>query len=157
MDMITYLSAERIAHQTDVSSTKRAFEALAALLHQGTEHTDISLTDIFDALIAREKLGSTTLGNGIAVPHASVTIDKPVSALLVLDEGLDMDTPDKQPVWFFLALLVPHGESQHYGETLSQCARILSQHTAHDELAQLNDAQLTLNYLHSIFNQDLAA
>lgn len=157
MDIITYLSAERIAHQAEVSSTKRAFEALATLLHQGIEQPDLSLSDVFDALITREKLGSTTLGNGIAVPHASLTITHPVSALLVLEEGLNMDTPDKQPVWFFLALLVPKGEAQHYGDALSKCARVLSQHTAHDELATLNDSQLTLNYLHSIFNQDLAA
>lgn len=157
MDIINYLSADRIAHQDEVTSTKRAFETLATLLHQGSEQTDTSLTDIFDALVNREKLGSTALGNGIAVPHASLSIEHPVSALLILEEGLDMDTPDKQPVWFFLALLVPEGETQHYGDTLSKCARVLSQYIAQDELVTLKDPQSTLDHLQAIFNRDLAA
>jgi len=62
---------------------------------------------VYDALRARESLGSTALGHGVALPHARMSIEKPVAAFLRARTGIDYQAPDGRPVRFFLVLLVP--------------------------------------------------
>ena len=93
MDIIGLLSPDRIACKQEVNSKKRAFEMLAKLLV--TAQSQVSQDEVFDALMNREKLGCTALGNGVSIPHARLPIARPRAAILSLKEGIPLDAPDK--------------------------------------------------------------
>lgn len=148
MDIISLLSPERIACETEVSSKKRAFERLAEML--ANDQTDLGFEAIFDALINREKLGSTTLGNGVAIPHASLSVPKPRGALLLLEDGVKMDAPDKKPVQLLLAILVPAGE-ENYSGLITELTGILLQKSMLEQITHFHDPKIVMDYLTSLF------
>lgn len=147
MEIATLLAPQRIVYATEVSSKKRAFEYLATLLANEAEAysaTEISATAIFDALSNREKLGSTAIGNGVAIPHACLPVKQPYAAVLLLDEGIKMDTPDKKPVCLFMAILVPSNTAVDYAELMTQLTKTLMQKTIVEQIFcyQTEPAQL---------------
>lgn len=157
MDIVTLLSTDRIIFEAEVSSTKRAFELLSERLCHDTHISELSVDNVFDALVSREKLGSTTLGNGIAIPHACIEISEPRAALLALEEGLDIDTPDKKPVHVMLALLVPRNNSDIYRPLLAELTASINRRDLIQQIIQYQDARLTLDFLSSLFIRDMAA
>ncbi|PID50301.1 MAG: PTS sugar transporter subunit IIA [Proteobacteria bacterium] len=156
MDIVTLLSTDNIACETESSSKKCALEHLAAMLAENGSNSAYTYEAIFDALIAREKLGSTVLGNGIAIPHACLEVAYPKAALLLLEEGLKMDAPDKKPVGVILALIVPKGSGESHS-LLSEFAALLNHKSTYGKLLELRDPQLIQDYLHHLFNQGMAA
>ncbi len=113
MKISEILSPERIDFRTDVASKKRALELLSNKL--ADDQGNVSSSDIFDSLLARERLSSTALGKGVALPHGRVKdIDQTLCAFLQLREGIDFDANDHQPVDLLCALLVPeHSTNEH--------------------------------------------
>ena len=155
MDIATLLSTDRIIFTTEVSSTKRAFELLSERLCHDIHVSELSVDRVFDVLVTREKLGSTALGNGIAIPHACTEIEAPRAALLVLEEGLNMDTPDKKPVHLLLALLVPKTNSSSYRPLLSELTGSINRRDLVQQIIQYQDTRLTLDLLSSVFTADI--
>ena len=155
MDIATLLSTDRIIFTPEVSSTKRAFELLSERLCHDLHVSELSVDSVFDALVAREKLGSTALGNGIAIPHACTDINQARAALLVLEEGLSMDTPDKKPVHMLLALLVPENNSARYRPLLSELTSGINRRDLAQQVIQYQDPRLTLDLLSSLFTADI--
>lgn len=108
-----------------VASKKKALEALSALLERGTDVVDA--TQIFDALVARERLGSTGLGHGIAIPHGRLAaLERTAGALLVLQDGIDFDAPDREPVNILFGLLVPEACNDAHLQILAGLAAMFS-------------------------------
>lgn len=108
-----------------VASKKKALEALSSLLGRSAEALDE--TQIFDSLVARERLGSTGLGYGIAIPHGRVSeLQQTAGALLVLEEGIDFDAPDGQPVNILFGLLVPEACNDAHLQILAGLAAMFS-------------------------------
>ncbi|OQX16030.1 MAG: hypothetical protein BWK73_04940 [Thiothrix lacustris] len=151
MDMTTLLSPKRIACKPDVSSKKRAFEQLASML--ATDQTSLGAEAIFDALTNREKLGSTAIGNGVAIPHACMSIHQPCGALLLLEDGVKMDTPDKKPVQLFMAILVPANQAPDYSEMITQLTSTLMQKALIEKICCHQDAQAMLDHFLELFTQ----
>ncbi|MBU0654955.1 MAG: PTS sugar transporter subunit IIA [Gammaproteobacteria bacterium] len=150
MDITSLLSPERIACETEVSSKKRAFERLAEML--ASDQTELEPEAIFDALINREKLGSTTLGNGVAIPHACRPIHSPRGALLLLQDGIKMDTPDKKPVQLFMAILVPTEEQNGHTHLITELTSILLQKSMLEQISQFHEPKTVMDYLVTLFN-----
>ena len=122
-------------------SKKRAREQSANLIAR--EIPDLEMQDVFEALIAREKLGSTGFGNGIAIPHCRLKgCDKPVSALMHLDAPIDFDAIDGAPVDLLFVLLVPEAATDAHLELLRQIASMLDRKDVRDKLrsASSNEA-----------------
>ncbi len=120
------LTPERTACHVPGLSKKRLFESLARIISD--DQPELSYDDVFGQLIAREKLGSTGLGQGIAIPHCRIEgCGAPLGALLTLAEPIDFDAPDNKPVDLVFALLVPEGEHQKHLDTLAGVARLFSQ------------------------------
>ena len=91
--------------------------------------------DILDALISRERLGSTALGQGVAVPHGRIAdLQKPVAALVTLTEGIEFDAPDDSTVDILFALLVPESSTDDHLAILSLVAEKFSQKELTDQL-----------------------
>ena len=114
------LSDERILCRAACSSKKRALELLAELIAgDSRERTagvqDQSVSELFELLIARERLGSTGIGNGIAIPHCRCAgLDRAVGAVITLENGIDFDAVDGAPVDIIFAMVVPQdGGSEH--------------------------------------------
>jgi nitrogen PTS system EIIA component len=150
MDITTLLSADRIACKPDVSSKKRAFEQLAAMLATGQQA--LSADAIFDALTNREKLGSTTIGNGVAIPHACMSVQQPRGALLLLEDGVKMDAPDKKPVQLFMAILVPANQAPDYSELITQLTSTLIQKALIEQICRHRDKYMMLDHFITLFN-----
>jgi PTS system nitrogen regulatory IIA component len=106
MLLSNYLTPERITISLNVSSRKRLLEHLAERLSDSDE--SLSKEGVFKTLTERERLGSTGLGAGIAIPHGRMSgLQTPVLAVARLVEPIDFDAPDDLPVWLAVSLLVP--------------------------------------------------
>ena len=107
-----------------VSSKKKVLEKISEIM---AESIDCSPKQIFESLHSRERLGSTSLGNGIAIPHGRVALcDKPTAVFLMLEEAVDYDSPDKLPVDIIFAIMVPTKAHQDHLRYLAQIAEVLS-------------------------------
>ncbi len=134
MNMTTLLTLDRIACEWELSSRKRVFERLSDMLARC--QTGLGSEAIFNALTNREKLGSTALGNGIAIPHACLPILEPCGALLRVEEGVKMDAPDKKPVQLFMAILVPTTQASRFSRFIPELTLTLLNKTLSENLQQ---------------------
>ena len=126
------LPPTNIALNIDASSKKRVFEHASMLFenHQGIERGKV-----FDSLLARERLGSTGLGQGVAIPHGRIKgLKEAVAAVVSLAAPVAFDAPDAQPVTLLVFLLVPEQATQQHLEILSELAELLSDKTMRDTL-----------------------
>jgi len=116
---------ERVRVRVEVQSKKRLLESLAAPLAAATAGLDAD--SIFDRLNERERLGSTGLGHGIALPHARVReIDDAVGAFVQLRDGVAFDAVDNRPVDLAFGLLVPEAATERHLELLSELAAMFN-------------------------------
>ncbi len=118
----------------DVGSKKRVFEQVGLLFENGC---GIARSIVFDSLFAREKLGSTGLGQGVAIPHGRAKgLKEAVGAFVRLKEAIPFDAPDGKPVQSLFVLLVPEQATDLHLQVLSELAQMFSR-------KQLRDALLT--------------
>jgi len=114
------------------SSKKRVFEQVGLLFENNHQ---IARSQVYESLFAREKLGSTGLGKGIAIPHGRIKgLKEAVGALLRLRQPLPFDAPDGQPVGLIFALLVPDRATDAHLEILSELAQMFSDRTFRERL-----------------------
>ena len=133
------LSPERTVCRAPGGSKKRVFETIARIVSEN--QPSLVYEDIFAHLIAREKLGSTGLGQGIAIPHCRADACKqPIGALLTLEQAIDYDAPDDQPVDLLFALLVPGEAHQQHLDILANVARLFSQGSFCQQLRKAPDS-----------------
>ena len=140
MQLIDILARDRIGADIRVSSKKRLLERLASLLAGDLGHGVERA--IFEALIAREHLGSTGLGQGVAIPHGRVGGNLPPTAAFVrLKEPIDFDAPDGEGVDLVLALVVPDHFTDQHLTLLAQVAELFSHPEVCAELRTATDGQ----------------
>ena len=122
-------------------SKKRALQALSTLLAGGG--AAISEHQVFDGLVARERLGSTGLGFGVAIPHGRLAgIEHTVGALLVLESGVDFDAPDGLPVDLLFGLLVPEACNDEHLQILAGLAELFGNAQLRSELRASDDPEV---------------
>jgi len=125
MNITDLLIPERVTCCDDVGSKKRLLEYISELLAGSSP--ELVQSDIFNALINREKLGSTGLGKGVAIPHGRMaSLEKPVCAFVKLANPVDFDATDGQPVDLIFTLLVPEDSTEEHLQVLSTIAEIFS-------------------------------
>jgi PTS system nitrogen regulatory IIA component len=114
-------------------SKKRVLQEIATLIDR--EVPDLEMQDVFESLFAREKLGSTGFGNGIAIPHCRLKgCTTPASALLHLEAPIDYDAIDGAPVDLLFVLLVPEAATDAHLELLRQIASMLDRKEVRERL-----------------------
>jgi len=129
-------------------SKKRVLEEISRLIH--ADLPQVGQQVIFDALLARERLGSTGFGNGIAIPHCRLAnCNHPMSALLHLQAPVDFDAIDGAPVDLIFVLLVPEAATDAHLELLRQIASMLDRKDVREQLRSAQDStalyQVVLN------------
>lgn len=119
------LTPERTVCCVPGISKKRLFEDIARIVCN--DQASMSYDDVLDRLIAREKLGSTAVGGGIAIPHSRVSCCKtPIGVLISLEEPIPFDAPDDIPVDLLFTLLVPEEAHQQHLDILAAIAQLFS-------------------------------
>lgn len=124
----------------DTTSKKRLFEQ-AGLLFENNH--GIERSKVFDSLFARERLGSTGLGAGVAIPHGRIKgLKEALAAVVRLAEPVAFDAPDGKPVGLLVFLLVPEAATDEHLELLSELAEMLSDAAVRESLTSCNDPAL---------------
>lgn len=141
------LPPESVVVGLDASSKKRVFEQ-AGLLFENNQ--GIGRSQVYDALFAREKLGSTGLGQGIAIPHGRIKgLKDAKGAFLRLAAPVQFDAPDGKPVDLLFVLLVPEAATEHHLQLLSELAQMFSDRAFREQLSAAADAAA----IHALFAQ----
>jgi len=149
MDLSEVIDINRIKSDIDVRSKKRALEELSNLIAQ--PETQLGASKIFDSLIARERLGATAVGYGIAIPHGRLkNCNKTTGAFIQLSEGIDFDSIDNQPVDMMFALIVPQESTDEHLQILALLASMFKDEDFRNKLRQTKDVndiyQLLINW-----------
>jgi PTS system nitrogen regulatory IIA component len=119
------LSAERIRCDVQSSSKKRLLELISEELARNSD--EFSKREIFESLCARERLGSTGLGKGVAIPHGRVKGSRHVQASFIrLRKPLPFDAADGEPVDLLFCLAVPEDCGEDHLKLLAQVAELFS-------------------------------
>jgi PTS system nitrogen regulatory IIA component len=132
------LSPSQVLAQVEVTSKKRAFEE-AGLLFENLHGLSRAL--VTDSLFSRERLGSTGLGHGVAIPHGRIKgLKSPLAAVFQLSQPIGFDAPDDKAVGLMIFLLVPEAATQKHLEILSEIAELLSDGPLREQLTVCADA-----------------
>ena len=125
MKLAEVLDASRVRIDQSLSSKKRALEEISKLL---SGRDGLAEADIFNALMAREKLGSTGLGHGVAIPHGRMSETRSTTAALIrLTHGVDYDAHDGQAVDLVFGLIVPQSATEDHLKLLAAVAEKFSE------------------------------
>lgn len=118
------LSRDNVVLGLEVSSKKRAFEQVGLIFEN---NCGIARSTVSENLFARERLGSTGLGHGVAVPHGRIKgLKAPLAAFVRLHEAIPFESPDSLPVSLLIFLLIPDHVTQQHLEILSEIAEMFS-------------------------------
>jgi PTS system nitrogen regulatory IIA component len=132
------LNVRHVALDLEVSSKTRLFEQ-AGLLFENLD--GIARSVVFDSLFAREKLGSTGLGQGVAIPHGRIKgLKEALGAFLRLAQPVPFDSPDGAPVTLAFVLLVPEKATEKHLQILSELAQMFSDKALREAMGRAADA-----------------
>jgi PTS system nitrogen regulatory IIA component len=133
------LNRGRTCHNLPGGSKKRTLEKVSELIAKSD--SSLSSAEIFTGLIGRERLGSTGIGEGIAIPHCRLNeCTKTIGALLKLAEPIDFDAIDGQPVDLIFVLLVPTEATDEHLQTLASLAELFNQEAFRNALRGTEDS-----------------
>jgi len=127
MKLDTLISSNAVISNPEIKSKKRALELLAETLAEQISAEDVKALDIFQMLTEREKLGSTSMGHGVALPHVRTDLtDHAIGAFLKLDDGIDFDSPDNLKTDLIFALVVPEHYTDEHLKILAYLATLFN-------------------------------
>jgi PTS system nitrogen regulatory IIA component len=161
MKLDTLISSNAVLTNPEIKSKKRALEVLGELLaaeatrlNQSATVDETATADInhplviFQLLTDREKLGSTSMGHGVALPHARTSLTAhAVGAFLKLEKGIDFDSPDQQPTDLIFALMVPEHYTDEHLRILAHLATLFSDKDFCNVLRKSSDAEEAYKHL----------
>jgi nitrogen PTS system EIIA component len=136
--IVQLLKPESILIELEAGSKKRLFEQVSAHLEK---LAGIPRNDVFTGLINRERLGSTALGLGVAIPHARLKgLQQATGVFVRLKTAIEFDAPDDQPVQLVFVLMVPENANEAHLESLSNLAEMFSRRSFREQLQLAPDA-----------------
>ena len=142
-------NTDNISHHNGAASKKRVIEELSKMLAANTRAT--TAEKIFHALLDRERLGSTGLGKGVAIPHARCPeIPHTIAAMMTLEQPVDFESADNQPIDIAFALLVPEEGGDHHLQHLARLATLFRDADACQQIRASKNAEEIFELLVSI-------
>jgi PTS system nitrogen regulatory IIA component len=128
------------------NSKKRILEKLCQ--HAANQLGENDSSSLLDSLLNREKMGSTGIGNGIAIPHGKLNnSNKAVAVLLTTETAIDFDAIDNKPVDIFICLFVPQDSTQDHLETLQSIAKLFSDRKTAKQVRKCTNKQSLFNLI----------
>ena len=138
MPLLDFLSPEAVAPNLRVNGKKQALHEIAV---QAARLTGLDERTVFEALLQRERLGSTGIGEGLAIPHGKLPgLTRLFGLVARLDKPIDFDALDGQPVDILFLLLAPENAGADHLKALSRIARVLRQPGLVDRIRATRDA-----------------
>ncbi len=138
MDLSDLLRIDAVLPHLKANSKKQALQEMAVKAAAVTDRLD---REIFDTLLQREKLGSTGVGHGVAIPHGKLAgLDRLVGVFARLDKPVDFDALDDEPVDLMFLLLAPENAGADHLKALARIARVLREPSIASKLRAANDA-----------------
>jgi PTS system nitrogen regulatory IIA component len=138
MQLSEILTPEHITCNLPAQSKKRALEKISDIIAAGLP--DVTSLEVFDCLLARERLGGTGIGHGVAIPHGRLkNITQAIGAFVKLEQAVDFDAIDKQPVDLIFALLVPENSTAEHLEILAAIAGMFNDEQTRQKLRQADN------------------
>lgn len=148
MPQLDFLSPEAIAPALRAGSKKQALHDLA---NRASQLVGRDEREIFDTLLQRERLGSTGIGEGVAIPHGKLPrLDRLFGMFARLERPIDFDSIDGEPVDVLFLLLAPEGAGADHLKALARIARALREPGIHERIRAARDA----NALYAVLTQD---
>lgn len=143
------VNADNISYQDPASSKKKVLENLSQKLAANTSAA--TAEKIFQVLLERERLGSTGLGKGVAIPHARVPgLTHTVAAMMTLATPVDFESADSQPIDIAFGLLVPEDDTDHHLQHLSRLVTLFREPDVCDKIRHANSAEAIFELLLAI-------
>lgn len=137
MTISALLSPQKIFIDTEVTSKKKLLEMIANIV---ADRSSLSQSAVYNNLLGRERLGSTGLGKGFAVPHARVPeLNETVGCFFRLKDPVNFESPDNQPVDLVFTIIIPEEATEEHLQILSSLARIFSQSEVCQAIRQASD------------------
>jgi len=147
MQLSDIIIPERIATQVRTTSKKRALETVSEMFAVNSDDT-LDAHHVFESLVARERLGTTAIDHGVAIPHGRIkNTSETVGAFVQLTEGIDCDAFDRQPVNLMFALLVPEESTEEHLQLLARLAQMFNSAELREQLRTAPDNQSLYNTL----------
>jgi len=138
MTLTDLISRDAILPSLKVSSKKQALQDLS---EHAARHCGLPAREIFDALLQRERLGSTGIGNGIAIPHGKLAKVERISGVFArLEKPIDFESLDGEPVDLILLLMAPESAGADHLKALARAARLLRSQSVTTKLRATRDA-----------------
>lgn len=132
MTISALLSPQSIFIDTEITSKKKLLELIANIV---ADRSQLSESAIYNNLLNRERLGSTGLGQGFAVPHARVdNLDKTIGFFFRLKEAVNFEAPDNRPVDLVFTIIIPEEATEEHLVILSSLASIFSHEAVCDAI-----------------------
>jgi PTS system nitrogen regulatory IIA component len=139
MHLTDIISPDRVVSNVQAKSKKRAFETISDVIASNAE-VSMGANDIFDSLIARERLGTTAIGHGIAIPHGRIKeSSKTIGAFVQLKDGIDCDAQDNEAVNLIFAVLVPENTNEEHLQLLARLAQMFKNTELREKLLAAQD------------------
>lgn len=136
--LLDILSSDAVLPAVKANGKKQALQEISA---HAARLTGLDAHDIFETLLQRERLGSTGIGEGIAIPHGKLTsIEKLFGLVARLEKPIDFEAIDGMPVDFMFLLLAPEAAGADHLKALARIARVLRQPGVLERLRAANDA-----------------
>lgn len=138
MEISDILTPERVLVSVRATSKKQAMQELA---RHAAQMTGLPERKIFDVLLERERLGTTGVGRGIAIPHGKLAeLDRLYGVFATLDQPVDFDSVDDQPVDLLFLLLAPESAGADHLKALARISRLLRDSALCDRLRAASTA-----------------
>ena len=154
MDLSGLISPEGVIVNLKASSKKQALQELASI---AAKLTDLPEREIFDTLLQRERLGSTGVGHGVAIPHGKLArLDRILGLVAKLQDPIDFESVDEQPVDLIFLLLAPEGAGADHLKALARIARVLRDPKIAASMRAVTDASALYTLIASITESNAA-
>ena len=151
MDLGDLLQPEGVFASVRIKNKKQALQELAA---KAARVTGLDERQIFDTLLQRERLGSTGVGRGIAIPHARIPgLPRIATVFAQLEEPIDFDSPDNEPVDLLFVLLAPEQAGADHLKALARISRVLRDPQTLEKLRAAGDRAA----LYAVLTEPLAS
>lgn len=138
MQLQEIISRDRVVSHVQATSKKRALELMSQLLSGGQKSTEM---EVYEGLCNRERLGTTALGHGVALPHGRMKkLQHAIGAFAQLDNGVDFDAADRQRVDLLFAIAVPEQSTEEHLQLVAQIAELFSDETMRQRLRMAQNA-----------------
>jgi PTS system nitrogen regulatory IIA component len=154
-NLVDSLTVGTTVCKVPAQSRKRVLQLLADLL--AAQHDDLHERTIFEALMARERLGSTGIGEGVAIPHCRFDCDRVYCAFFQLENPVDFDAPDGIGVDLAFLIVAPTGEKEQHLRLLAQLAAVLKEAANRSALRACDSDEALHHQISTLLRQQAAA